>query len=100
MDQFNQNPSYIPPQNTSPIPPSAPQREGGAGALIGSIVVILVLVAGAIYFYGREVKKVDEYKLPYESTQTEESKLEADLQAENLDNLDSEFNSDLQAEYQ
>lgn len=97
MDQFNQNSSYIPPQNTSPIRPPAPQHEGGAGALIGSIIVILVLVAGAIYFYGRELK--EDTNLQNGSAQTEESKLEADLQAENLDNLDSEFNSDLEAEY-
>ena len=96
MDEFNQNPN---PTNATPIPPSAPKSEGGAGALIGSIIVILVLVAGAIYFYGREVKKED-INLQDESAQTEESKLEADLQAENLDNLDSEFNSDLEAEYQ
>jgi uncharacterized protein HemX len=98
MNEFNQNAPFTPPQNTIPTPPSAPQSEGGAGALIGSIIVILVLVAGAIYFYGREVSKTEDVQ--NESAQIDESNLEADLQAENLDNLDSEFNSDLEAEYQ
>jgi len=98
MDEFRQNTPYTPPQNTSPIPPAAPQGDSGtgAGALIGSIIVILVLVAGAIYFYGKELSTP-----PAEDTETQDAAaIEESLLNENIDGLDAEFNQDLEAEYQ
>ena len=45
MDQMNQN--QIPPQQTQPAP-----AKQAAGPIIGIIIIIVVLIIGALYFYG------------------------------------------------
>ena len=52
----NQNPN---PVGTPPQENPAPQKEdkGGMGPLIGSIIVIVILVIGAIYFWGDTLNK-------------------------------------------
>jgi len=77
----NPNPVSIPPQGTP-----APQKEekGSMGPLIGSIIVIVILVIGAIYFWGGTLNKqegapVDEQPAAALSSSDDIGSLEQDL---------------------
>ncbi len=82
MDQFNQNPVQpIPP--SQPIQPEPAETKGGIGPLVGSIIVIVILIIGAIYFWGGKLNRID--TLPAEnnpaalSTNNEMGTIEADF---------------------
>lgn len=93
----------IPPKNPTP---SAPSQEKNTGALIGTIIIIVILVVGGLYMWGKdlvnngaispaEVLQVSDTAteaLKSQSTSTKASDIEADLNATDLSNLDKELN--------
>lgn len=82
--------------------------EGSNGPVIGIIVVIVVLIVGAFYFFTRinEIQDVpQELPLTEEeissapvSSSDETTDIETDLEAENFDNIDAEMEA-LEAEF-
>ncbi|MEK7531643.1 MAG: hypothetical protein AAB545_01820 [Patescibacteria group bacterium] len=52
--------------------PPAPQKDG-AGAVVGAIIVILVIVLGALYFWGKEFNKQTGVTLPVTDTIQDEA---------------------------
>ena len=88
MEGFTPNPN-MGSASTSP-------EKGGMGALIGSVIVVIILVFGGIYFWGQNV---DEIKKSENATTTDSiSDIEADLNAENLDTLDADLDQSLNTE--
>lgn len=52
QEQQNQNP------NIEPAPmPEKPKTDGGVGALIGSIIVIVLLIIGTIYLWNTKISE-------------------------------------------
>ncbi len=87
------------PQNTMPM---GEPKKSGAGALIGSIIIILILVLGALYFWGGKLQTNDqEFNFDESSaavngatsTSDEVSDIEADLNAGGTLNLDEDLNA-------
>lgn len=85
--------------NTTPTMESGGEN-GKTGAIIGILVIVIILVIGALYFWGQrlvETPNVEETSpavfQPVESTSTEISDIEADLSTTDLDNLGAELNS-------
>lgn len=77
------------------------------GPVIGIIVVIVVLIAGAFYFFGRVAQAPDAMTeptdvmledLPTTSTSDEASAIESDLNAEDFSDIDAELEA-LDAEF-
>lgn len=64
------------------------------GALIGSIIIILILIIGGIYLYTTKVSKAPEAP-QIESVDTEASVINADLDTFDTENIDNsaEFNT-------
>ncbi|MDB5238324.1 MAG: hypothetical protein JWM46_594 [Candidatus Kaiserbacteria bacterium] len=58
---------YMPPQVTPPVQPPAEQRpsfsyvdqprKGGAGPTVGIIIIVILLIFGALYFWGAQLNK-------------------------------------------
>jgi len=76
------------------------------GPLIGSVIIILIIIAGAFYLFSLikekvEVQKTEEQKVEQvdQNNSDEISEIEADLNSTELDNLDSELEA-LQVEFQ
>lgn len=76
------------------------------GPLIGSVIIILIIIAGAFYLFSIirekvEVQKSEQQKVEQvEQNQSDEiSEIEADLNSTELENLDSELEA-LQVEFQ
>ena len=102
MDQnqsgMNQNPAGAPPPNqTPPTQPSMPPKDhmGSAGPIIGSLIIIVVLVLGGIYFLGSKMETVTpngEEQAAAEQAALDEdtSNIEADLDAMGTADLDNE----------
>lgn len=87
------------PQNTMPAGDS---KKSGVGALIGSIIIILILVLGALYFWGGKLQTSDK-ELNFDdssaaingttSASDEVSDIEADLNKTETVNLDDDLNA-------
>ena len=86
------------PQNGMPM---GEPKKGGVGALIGSIIVILILVLGALYFWGGKLQQ-EEGELNFDESAAvnavagasdELSDIEADLNAGDALNLDEDLNA-------
>ena len=109
-DRFQQN--QQPPQKTEndagAESGAAPQTKGSqAGPVIGSIIVIIVLVLGGLYFIGQKVSKDGIFEpspeeilnesdliletLENQGTSDEVSAIEEDLNATILEDLDAEL---------
>jgi uncharacterized protein HemX len=80
-------------------PATERKRDGGVGAMIASIIIILVIVFGAFYLLSvlrAEAPTIEESQGEDETSLTE---LEAELKAENFDNLDVEMEA-IDAEFE
>lgn len=85
------------PQNAMPM---GEPKKSGVGALIGSIIIILILVLGALYFWGGKLQTSEE-ELNFDdssaavttSTSDEVSDIEADLNKTETVNLDEDLNA-------
>ncbi|HEY4496053.1 MAG TPA: hypothetical protein VJC04_01710 [Candidatus Paceibacterota bacterium] len=76
-----------------------------AGPVIGAVIIILILIVGALYFWGAKLNKEANQtpddilntedqtlnQLQTQSTSTEISDIETDLNATDLDNLDADL---------
>lgn len=92
------------PQNAMPM---GEQKKGGVGALIGSIIIILILVLGALYFWGGKLQTNDQ-ELNFDNSSAavngttgasdEVSDIEADLNKTAPVNLDGDLNALNQAQ--
>jgi len=114
MDSLNQNPiasgSQLPPTQT-PEP-----TKSSVGPLAGAVIVILLLVAGGLYFWGAQLNKQEEVLpfipsddsaedtstnsdlsagLPEQSSSDEVSSIEADANAMNIDQFNSQNSAEL-----
>lgn len=74
--------------------PIAPKQESGVGAVIGSIIIILLIIGGAFYLFAQIKDKVGVEKTQEQMTEeapatTEE--LEAELQTIDTAELDAEL---------
>ena len=91
------------------------QKDSKVGPLIGSIIVILVIIFGGLYFWGSIISNqkqqiqndqiLDEQaqKTQLDATVTQSNSddaasIESDLNATNIDSLDSDF-GDIEKEY-
>ncbi len=96
-----QNENFNQPKNPEMTPPTEikNKEEGGAGALIGSIIVIVILIIGTIYLWNIKISPraqdsiENENKSPRTAlNQSDElSNIEIDLQNTIID-LETEFN--------
>lgn len=69
------------------------------GALVGSIIIVLILIIGGVYLYTTKIDKTPEAQ-EVENTDTEASVINADLDAFDAANTNSseEFNVDSSVE--
>lgn len=91
------------------------QKDSTVGPLIGSIVIILIVIVGGLYFWGALVtskkSEIENQEILQEQTNTVEieqaakqsssdevDSIEADLQATNIDELDSGI-ADIEKEF-
>lgn len=107
MDNF-QNPNPAPSaMPNEPVPAPIPvQTESKLGPIIGIVIVILVLVLGALYFWGEKLNRESgvtndvinaeaaESELSTQSSSDELSSIESDLEATDFSELDANLESD------
>ena len=111
MDEFNKV------NDVNQVQPEKPIPSSGVGSIVGAIVIILLLAAGAFYFWGaklnggndnppplilgNETASVESSDasagLPPQHTSDEAAAIEADIQAMNIDQLNAQTNSSLEA---
>nr|QBM02320.1 hypothetical protein [uncultured archaeon] len=85
--------------NTTPLPP---QGESKLGPIIGIIIVVIVLIIGALYFWGEKLNKANDLpqgdtmvnNLKSQQNSDEVSSIEADLKATNLDDIDADLKAE------
>ena len=73
--------------------------EGSAGPIIGTIIILIVIVLGGLYFWSQRDDVVDGVDSQVESIETQSesddvTSIEADLEATNVDGLGSELEDD------
>jgi uncharacterized protein HemX len=75
------------------------RKEGSVGALIGSIIVILIILAGGVYFMDSlRNRMIEESEMPAEeNATTSEATINAELDAIDLEELDAEL-AEIEAE--
>lgn len=75
------------------------EKNGGAGPIIAVIIILALVILGALYFWGERKDRdevIDDSALDAIETQSssdETDSIEADLDATDVDNLDSEINA-------
>ena len=81
----DQNQSPIAAGSQMPVTPPEPQKSG-VGPIAGAIIVILLLVAGGLYFWGAKLnEKAQENTMPYIPSNDTMPMQEADMQATETD---------------
>lgn len=69
-----QTPSTTASAPTPAIPPIAPateeKKEGSVGALIGSIIIVIIIVLGGLYFWGKALEKKNSAPITPSSNET------------------------------
>lgn len=119
MDPLNQNQNPV--ANGSQMPPQAPLSEperSGMGPIAGAVIVIVLLVAGALYFYGAKLNQDAMNSAPYipsdtssdammeaegdtmvglppQSTSDEAASIEAEFDAMNMSAIESSNEAEL-----
>ena len=102
----------MPPQQQSTNPPTfspiPPAEEKSWGPIIGSIIIVVIILAGGVYIWGSRLAPLEENietpdaqteALRMQGTSDEVGSIEADLQATNLNDIDAGI-SDVDAEIQ
>lgn len=76
------------------------KTENGVGALIGSVIIILIIIAGAFYLFSTIKEKRNGIQntsnptteeIQTQNTSDEVTNIEADLEATDIDSLDAEL---------
>jgi len=129
MDPFTQNQNPV--ASGSQMPPVSPQEraggvmpeapKSGVGPIAGAIIVIILLVAGGLYFWGAKLNRqntvpyipgdeimMEDYSqpvgelqsdtsagLPPQSSSDDTSSIEADFNAMNIDQMNSQNSAEL-----
>lgn len=96
----------IPSQNTvangSQMPPMPPEKKP-VGPIAGAIIVIILLVAGGLYFWGAQLNKMDTNNAPYipsdEMMMEEPTTLESDASAGLPPQSDSDDTASIEADF-
>lgn len=115
MDPLNQSPVA----SGSQMPPMAPEpQKSTVGPIAGAVIVILLLVAGGLYFWGAQLNKQEEVLpfipsndtqqaddtsaasdtsagLPQQSSSDDVSSIEADANAMNMGQLESQNSAEM-----
>jgi Na+-transporting methylmalonyl-CoA/oxaloacetate decarboxylase gamma subunit len=65
------------------------RKEGSVGAMIGSVIVILIILAGGVYFMTSLHEKIVGEEIVEPKNDTNE--IEAELDTTNIDQLDAEL---------
>lgn len=103
---FNQ-PSQAPMTNMN-MPEIEPPKSKSTGAIVGSIIIIVILIIGGLYLWGKQITKVEIQQattpeqilsepdqtlgsLKNQSASDKVKDIEADLNTTNLDNLNKEL---------
>lgn len=77
---------------------ATPERNGKTGGVIATIVVLAVIIIGALYFWGQRAGESISDKtlesINAQSSSDETVNIEADLNATDLEDLDSELNEE------
>lgn len=60
------------------------------GALIGSVIIIVILIIGGIYFWKASVERTSD-SAEFSSESLDTSSMEADLNSLDMENLDSDI---------
>jgi hypothetical protein len=76
-------------------------QSGGKGPLIGTVIVVILLIAGGVFFLADRMKKTNTelppdaatLELQNQSTSTDISAIETDINSTDLNGLDQELNS-------
>lgn len=74
------------------------EKKGSAGPMIGVIVVLVIIILGALYFWGQNDDSdvmIDETldTITTQSESDETASIEADLNATDVEGVDSELNT-------
>lgn len=85
---------------TTPSPMSpTPQKGGSLGGIIAILVILILVVVGALYFWGERVSQSPEATeaqiegLQEQGDSTNPSEIEADLDAQSPDEFDAELDA-------
>lgn len=116
-EQMEPNVNNVPQEsNQNQNVPPTPNKEGGAGPVIGIIIIIILLGLGGVYYFTTGVDQIqsedammeesmsaDEAaaKVREQGSSTDLADIEADLQATDFSGLDdasAEFESELQSQ--
>jgi len=73
--------------------PVSAEPKKGVGALIGSIVVILILVLGALYFWGGKLEKANNNENAAAAGSEDVSDIDSDFNSLEQINLDEDLNA-------
>jgi uncharacterized protein HemX len=66
------------------------KKEGSFGAMVGSIIIILIILAGGLYFTESLRQKMIANQIE-KSNEQEIAEMEAELEEENFDEIDSQL---------
>lgn len=81
MDPLNQNQNPI--STGSQMPPVGlpPENKGGVGPIAGAVIIIILLIAGGLYFWGAQLNTNTIQETPYipSDTMMEDGTIEADV---------------------
>lgn len=114
MDPLNQSPVL----SGSQLPPSPEPQKSSVGPVAGAIIVILLLVAGGLYFWGAQLNKQEDILpfipsdetapdenatmtndtsagLPPQSSSDDVSSIEADANAMNMSQFESQNSAEM-----
>ena len=72
-----------------------PEEKKSNGALIGSVIIVLILIIGGIYIWQSKVKTVLDNNEATQEVTTEDTS-DLDTLDQDLENLDTELNVDIE----
>ena len=87
-------PTQMPPAQPQPMPAMQPVKQKSAGPVIGIIIILIVLIIGALYFWGARLNRetVPQESAPLSSSDAIED-ISADLNATVVNDIDSDLNA-------